>query len=131
MQKFLVLFDVTVEGGNSTKARIAKLLGIKLSQLSIEFKSPEKAIYRVEADCERSKPIIDHVKSILDKCDPKYIMEPNNAIKSILFDIGVMHDTYSCSIVISNKCLKMIYDMFPDADIRIACYPTQFSTDKT
>ncbi len=127
MQRYVVLMDIVFDSAGS-KTKMAGMLGVKPSCLSIR-KVNEGVLCRIESDCGDNRPIIDHVKSILDKFSSKRPVQSNEATKRVSFSIGVMHDTYACSVVIPDQCLKMINDRFSNVDIELACYPTEFSSE--
>lgn len=122
MLSFLMFTSSSVEEGQLLK--MFKTDKIVLSCRDVD--SGKLWGFKVEA--ENNESLICQVNSIESVLNVNEIIDSRYLFQKIYLHIGVCYDTFTCTVELENDVLQKIFNMFPEINIEIVCYPTNEDT---
>ena len=85
----------------------------------------DSVIWMLESQLDRDRPLSDHVGYLCSLFHNSKVTVPSDIIKEIYLDIGVLYNSVTCTLSLSNVILSALTEVFPHSGIEITCYPSE------
>lgn len=122
MREYIVSIDI-ITALTASSYRISQLLGVSKSMLNYKIVNNE-IIWKLPSELDNNTELIDHIEHILSFV--YFDLNSKVDFRSIYLNIGVLYDTFTCTVELTSEYLSLIKSKIPEIGIEITCYPYIF-----
>ncbi len=125
MKEYMVSL-VFITHSSVKEDQMLKIFNSSKIELSCRDVNTDK-LWGLKLDMDNKESIIEQIESITSLINTNALANSDKLFKSVYFDIGICYDTFTCTVGLKNDLLKKIFDILPQINIEITCYPTDFN----
>lgn len=125
MKEYLVMLDV--ETPPMDYQQFQRAFGVKPNLFTAK-KVRNGILWRAESTIGARVPLVRHIQSMLKAIPMRSSKHPTRLTRQAFFNVGVMYDSYTCTVDLPYKCLDLMSRH--GVGIQVSCYPTEFGKKK-
>jgi hypothetical protein len=107
MKEFIVSLDIVTQ--RMSAQDFTHILGVEdLVFDSREFEG--RILWRVESNLEKTTTLLEHVNAIFNRVPISFLRDKKRKLpfESAYINVGVFHDTITCTVEIPYECVEML-----------------------
>ncbi len=125
MKQFIVSLNLVTSNSIKKKQIVNIFERDNYNLTDRELRSGKGRLWRIESTLDDSEPLFNHLDSIVSAISLKELLNCKSFVENIYFDIGVLSDTYTCTVDFPFKAIKCIADFYPGIELSVTYYPSE------